>query len=410
MPPKDISDAWPHGSASNTTTGDAGKRRLPYGPAPVQRTFSREPRVALRAEPEYHDSKPVSADGTLKDSGTVFVRRRSTPGGGGSDGGTLRQARGRGDLARPNFNLAVPPNGYAWWYIDGISNDGKRAISIIAFIGSVFSPWYKWSGRRNPDNHVCINVATYGPGGRFTMTDRGKDALRQDQNTFQVGPSSLRWTGSELVIDINEMGAPPMVAPVRGTIRLTPSAMTKVELPLTSDGAHIWRPFAPVAKISVNLEKSGWTWDGHGYFDANFGTRALEDDFSFWTWGRYPVRDGALCAYDANRLDGSRVACGLSFSENGDAKVVDLPPQTPFRRSLWTVRRETRADPGVAPRQVMNMLDAPFYSRSMVQTTLNGEQTIGVHEALDLKRFRSPFLKPMLAVRVPRRRGWHFDS
>jgi carotenoid 1,2-hydratase len=58
----------------------------------------------------------------------------------------------------------------------------------------------------------------------------------------------------------------------------------------------------------------------------------------------------------------------------------------------------------------MNMLDAPFYSRSMVQTTLNGEQTIGVHEALDLKRFRSPFLKPMLAVRVPRRRGWRFDS
>jgi 1-hydroxycarotenoid 3,4-desaturase len=24
-------------------------------------------------------------------------------------------------LTRPNFNLDVPPNGYAWWYVDGIS-------------------------------------------------------------------------------------------------------------------------------------------------------------------------------------------------------------------------------------------------------------------------------------------------
>jgi carotenoid 1,2-hydratase len=31
-----------------------------------------------------------------------------------------------------------------------------------------------------------------------------------------------------------------------------------------------------------------------------------------------------------------------------------------------------------------------------------------VHEALDLNRFANPLLKPMLAVRVPRRRDWSF--
>jgi carotenoid 1,2-hydratase len=56
----------------------------------------------------------------------------------------------------------------------------------------------------------------------------------------------------------------------------------------------------------------------------------------------------------------------------------------------------------------MSMLDAPFYSRSVVETRLEGELTQGVHEALDLTRFRSPLLKPMLAVRVPRRSGWTF--
>jgi carotenoid 1,2-hydratase len=29
-----------------------------------------------------------------------------------------------------------------------------------------------------------------------------------------------------------------------------------------------------------------------------------------------------------------------------------------------------------------------------------------VHEALDLDRYKQPLLKPMLAVRVPRRKGW----
>jgi carotenoid 1,2-hydratase len=52
------------------------------------------------------------------------------------------------------------------------------------------------------------------------------------------------------------------------------------------------------------------------------------------------------------------------------------------------------------------MLDAPFYSRSVVETRLMGEVTQGVHEALDLTRFRQPWMKPMLAFRVPRRGGW----
>jgi len=307
-------------------------------------------------------------------------------------------------------DLEGGPDGYAWWYIDGISADGSRAISIIAFIGSVFSPWYRWSGRRDPHNNVCINVATYGPGGRFTMTDRGRGALRQTENSFTVGPSSLRWDGQELVIDISEMGALPFVGPVRGQVRLRPSAVTGVELPLTPDGAHIWRPFAPVAEISVDLNGRGWQWDGHGYFDANFGTRALEQDFSYWTWGRFPTQDGSTCFYDATRLDGSELGKGIRFDAQGNASEIAPPPKTPMKRTLWGLYREGRADAGHTPRQVQSMLDAPFYSRSAVSTVIDGRETTGVHEALDLKRFRSPLLKPMLAVRVPRRPGWTFKD
>ena len=157
----------------------------------------------------------------------------------------------------------------------------------------------------------------------------------------------------------------------------------------------------------MNLSQ-GHRWQGHGYFDANFGSAALEADFRFWTWGRYPLQDRALCFYDATRRDGSTLALGVEIDPTGAVREITPPPLTPFRRSLWAVHRETRADPGTTPRQALSMLDAPFYSRSLVTTRLQGEVTTGVHEALDLTRFRQPWLKPMIALRVPRRRGWTF--
>jgi carotenoid 1,2-hydratase len=276
---------------------------------------------------------------------------------------------------------------------------------VIGFIGSVFSPWYRWSGRREPQDHVCINVATYGPGGRFTMTDRGRSALRQSADRFEVGPSAMTWAGDRLVIDVDEWGAPPLIDRVRGRITVIPSAVTGVELALDPAGVHVWRPFAPVARIEVALNR-GVAWTGHGYFDANFGDAALEDDFDYWTWGRFPVADGAVCFYDATRRGGGETAAALRFDAAGNVRPVAAPPKARLPRNLWTLRRETRADPGFTPRQRLPMLDAPFYSRSLVETRIEGETSVGVHEALDLRRFASPWLKPMLAVRCPRRRSW----
>jgi carotenoid 1,2-hydratase len=104
-----------------------------------------------------------------------------------------------------------------------------------------------------------------------------------------------------------------------------------VELPLTEDGAHIWRPFAPKSDIRVELNRPGWTWDGHGYFDANFGTRALEADFNYWTWGRFPLRDGAACFYDATRRDGTELSVAVGFAEDGSIRPLEQPPKARLR-------------------------------------------------------------------------------
>ena len=275
---------------------------------------------------------------------------------------------------------------------------------MIAFIGSVFSPWYRWSGRADPEDHVCVNVVTYGPGGRWCMTDRGRAALRQTAERLEIGPSSLTWRDGMLTIAVDEVSTPHGQR-MRGTIRLRTHGVADVEVPLTGDGAHIWRPLAPAGRIEVDLDRPGWRWSGEGYLDSNFGTRALEADFSYWTWGRFPMPGGAVTFYDATRRDGSDLSVALRFRD-GAAERVAAPPVAALPRSGWRVRRETRCDADATPRQVQPMLDAPFYCRSAVETVIDGHATVGVHEALDLDRFRGPWLMPMLACRVPRRAGW----
>ncbi len=280
---------------------------------------------------------------------------------------------------------------------------------MIGFIGSVFSPWYRWSGRREPQNHVCLNVATYGPTPRFAMTDRGRAALRQSAGELRIGPSRMAWDRGALVIDVDERGAPPRLGRLRGQIRVTPQAVTTLSVDLTPDGRHRWRPFAPAARIEVDLDP-GHRWRGHGYFDANFGEAALEADFRTWTWGRFPVGDGAVTFYDGVRRDGSLLSQAFAFDGGGRATRIEPPPPARLPRTFWRLARTTRADPGFLPRQTLAMLDAPFYSRSMVTTRIGGVETTGVHEALDLVRYRQPWLKPMIALRVPRRAGWTWDD
>ena len=43
------------------------------------------------------------------------------------------------------FDTPVPDGGYAWWYLDALSDDGRHGLTVIAFIGSVFSPYYAWA-------------------------------------------------------------------------------------------------------------------------------------------------------------------------------------------------------------------------------------------------------------------------
>jgi carotenoid 1,2-hydratase len=299
----------------------------------------------------------------------------------------------------------VHPNGYAWWYVDALSDDGQNGITIIAFIGSVFSPYYaraRRTGVADPLNHCAVNVAIYRKGGnRWTMTERPRVMVSRTVNSFTVGPSRLSWDGKSLIIRLNEISV-PIPGRVRGTVRVVPTAITQQVFSLNEDGNHWWWPIAPCARVQVALDHPHLRWQGDGYFDMNSGDAPLERGFSDWQWSRGVMRDGTAILYETRRRDGSRVDLAVKFDPQGRMQVFDPPPEAAMNSTGWRVRRSVRSE-GEA-KIIRTLENAPFYARSVVSAKLLGEPVTLMHESLSLDRFKMPIVQAMLPFRMPRAR------
>ena len=233
------------------------------------------------------------------------------------------------------------------------------------------------------------------------MTERGRGALRRSARRLEIGPSALDWDGEALTVTIDERSVPGM-RPIRGTVRVVPEALSSTELALDPAGRHLWRPFAPRSRIEVALDSPAVSWTGHGYLDGNFGERPLEADFVRWDWCRAPLREGAAILYEATTRDGGTRARALRFDRDGAAREFEPPARAELGPGLWRVARPTRSE-GRA-RLVTKLVDAPFYTREVIESRLCGEDVTAVHESLDLDRFANPLVRLMLPFRIPRRR------
>ena len=267
----------------------------------------------------------------------------------------------------------------------------------------MFSPYYAWSGRGDPANHVALNVALYGPrGNRWAMTERGSEALTRDATMLRLGPSQLRWDGDALVIDIDEITA-PLPSRLRGQVRVYPEALVEQSFALDPQARHHWRPIAPRSRIEVALDRPGLRWTGTGYLDSNHGSEPLEDGFVNWDWSRAHLQHETAVLYDGARRDGSNFSLALRIAHDGTVSEVAAPPVSLLPTSAWRIARATRTDAGFTARVVRTWEDSPFYVRSALRTRLFDESCNAVHESLSLDRFRSPVVRLMLPFRMPRR-------
>jgi carotenoid 1,2-hydratase len=335
----------------------------------------------------------------------------------------------------PLFTEKVDQDGYVWWYVDALSDDGYYGLTIIAFIGSVFSPYYAWARQRPggaaPQEHCAINVALYdglarhkphlaSHGHRWAMTERASRHVVVSDESFRVGPSALSWDGTKLTIDIDEISL-PVPARLRGRVIVEPLAIWHESYPLDAEAKHHWRPIAPIARVSVEMREPKVAWQGTAYIDSNHGNAPLESAFVRWDWSRGKHSAAAanepkldkmpsptFVVYDVHRTDGTRLTIAKEFSVPAplQAATADfIPPvHQELRTTGWGIKRATACDREAVAVVVKTVEDTPFYARSVVQSVVNNELMIGVHESLSLKRFSSRWVQCLLPFKMPRRR------
>ena len=238
------------------------------------------------------------------------------------------------------------------------------------------------------------------------MTERGRTSVRRDLRTLAIGPSSLAWYDNALVIDIDEV-ANPLPRRVLGQVRVLPLGLSRFSAALDDAGRHRWGPIAPCARIDVDLHAPALRWQGHAYFDSNEGDEPIATPFKRWDWLRAPLADGSTAVvYDVQQKRGApdRVIA-TRLAPDGRAEAFDAPPRQALPGSGWFVERSVRSDAASPPARVLRSLeDTPFYSRSLLRSTLCGERVTAVHESISLPRLDSAAVRLMLPFRMPRHR------
>lgn len=336
----------------------------------------------------------------------ALLRRRGDPSGRWGPHGRLVGEAGERSLAvRPYFDTLVPPQGYRWWYIDALSDDERYGLTIIGFIGSVFSPYYKKSGRNIPLDHSCLNIALYGrKGARWVMTERGVADTTQQRDTLSIGPSAMRWDKDRLIIDIEErdirLGI-PWRRRVKGQIILHPEMLNHRAFTLDPKGRHHWQAIAPRARIEVKMDAPEIAWKGSGYLDSNHGSEPIENGFKSWHWSRAHVAKQVAVIYEGTRRDGSEFASALRFDASGTPQEDELPLVAPLPLTWWGMSRQTRADRGHAS-VIKTWEDSPFYARTAVAARMYGEPVTAIQESISLNRLVNPVIQFMLPYKMPR--------
>jgi carotenoid 1,2-hydratase len=316
------------------------------------------------------------------------------------------------------FDAAVAPGGYRWWYLDALSDDRQYGLTIIAFIGSVFSPYYARARRRQPPadavDHCAFNVALYATSGaanaprRWSMTERGRAAVVRSARRLAIGPSSLSADPAGLTLRLDETTC-PWPSRLRGTVRLGPAAFASTLHRLDAHGRHRWQPLAPQAPVEVDFVQPVLRWRGHGYFDTNDGDEPLEDAFDGWHWSRTVGADntaGTVVHYDVAPRDGRRHELSLHYATDGSCQRLEPGIVQPLAPTGWRLARLVRSEAGdaqSAPRLLRTLEDTPFYSRSLIAVRAQGRPCLAMHESLSLARFRVPWVRCLLPFRMPRR-------
>jgi carotenoid 1,2-hydratase len=233
------------------------------------------------------------------------------------------------------------------------------------------------------------------------MTERRQRDVLRNASSLRIGRSQLHWDNGNLVIYVHEFGA-PLPKPVRGCIVVKPLGLTSSSFTLDQQQRHVWHPIAPHCRVEVALEAPELQWNGSGYHDANHGAEPLERAFKSWTWSRAHLRTKTAVFYDVQERDNQEQSMSLTFTD-GQVQSVARLPHARLPGTSWGIERHTQSDMGKDAKVLSTLENSPFYARSLLRTSVLGEEADVIHESLNLDRFRSTWVRALLPFRMPRR-------
>lgn len=342
-------------------------------------------------------------------AGLSLGRRIHSPGCGIADGDAGWILGGTAHRGGPRFDAPVDSNGYLWWYFDGVSDDGRCTITVIAFVGMVFSAAYYRARQRGatcPLLHCGFNVVVHGPRhSAWALTEYGSEQVHRDAHTLVFGDNRIERDEHGFAITVAEHTT-PWGRPLRGRIRLLPRAWSPHRFALDDTGRHQWWPCVPRGRMEVELETPGLSFEGAGYHDSNGGTEPLERRLERWTWSRVSGPDTTTLLYDVLARDGRLRTLSLRCEDGGTVTDgVEASAEIALGGSRWGLSRAIRVPQGGHAILDRTLVDAPFYVRSVLRADIGQGPAWGVHETVDLQRFIRPSTQWMLPFRT-RGVGW----
>lgn len=239
-----------------------------------------------------------------------------------------------------------------------------------------------------------------------------KTGLERSAEGLCLARNSIEWQGDELVIRIHDQ-RPWARGPVSGEIRVRATRRYAPRIDLASNGHHDWFPVSPASTACVRMSNPDLSFDGIAYHDVNHGDRPLEQDFVEWDWSRLtPVGESAgsklsgIITYDvATRRDATHKRRAFAFDDARGLRRADTAGTELLDggKAFWGVRRRLVGDSGTQAVHRRALEDSPFYTRSLISTTMRNRPYRGVHESLRLDRFVDPVVQCMLPFRIRRR-------
>ena len=224
----------------------------------------------------------------------------------------------------------------------------QHGLTIIAFIGSVFSPYYAWrgagAGRSARTIARSTSRSTASGSERWAMTERGprRPGARRDALSA-VGPSALSWDGAWPRRSASTRSPFPFPAsrpghgPPRSNALTRPDRSCSMRRGVTAGGR-----LRPSARVQVALDQPRTcAGSGDGYFDMQQRRRAARKWLLVLDMVARRLRDGAAVLVRGAAARREPLDLALALTADGSLTLRAAAP----RGTPWHALARSPRDP-----------------------------------------------------------------